>query len=1383
MELACGGAQDDEDYPKNTSLVRIFPELDQLIDKADALAKDGRFLDTLKIYAACEKRPNHLVPADGSAASASRYVGVFEYCRRKIGAWPPEGRAAYRAFMDAAAGQAFHAARATRDADALSAQALRYPFSSFTDDALALLGNLHAEAGRFGPAAEAYERLLEFPDSDIPRPLVVARLGGAYAGAGRREHLADLITRAEREMPAATISWGDGSIRVTELLNEQLRTAAEPHREAAATLFSRWEMMQGHPSGVRLAEPARIGAHAWSAAIPPTPFEEEEDHWGRDLPMRNEMSSLPVLPAVSDGIVYFHTDYHAFAYNLYANAPQLLWSFRKDVPPGSLMQEERLVHAASVAEGRVYVNLITALGRHEIQMSYIPVKFPFPKRALFCLDAYTGREQWRLGGVMRSDEFEEGLSFATPPTPYEGLLYVGAMRQKYSTDPFEHYVLCVEPETGRVRWSTFVASGGTEINLFGNSTRESLGSPVAVDGDSAYYATNHGAVAALDRASGRIRWLVKYPQLPVRPTRNVSVRRNPLEWLSCAPVVLQGAVVFAPTDSRHLLAFDAHTGVKLWERTRGDARAIAGSDGTRLILSGTALEWIDVAKGGREIARFEPPRGVAVGRAAVAADGAYLPTTAGLYRVTLEAEGPPRAHLTEWPGGRRQGGNVVSAEGAIVLAGAKLVEVFLQRRETERSAEDELARHPDDPAAAYRAALLFLQAGRSDRASELFRRVIEMTASSSAPERTRLARAARKRLFASAMDEGRRALEARRPDAARQAFRAARDAAPDVSSIVEATVQLARLHAAQGRNEAAIGEYQFLIQNHGGEAVGGQRAFDFARSAIAAMIATSGREPYGAFERAAEARLERASDNPSPEALMDVYRAYPNSDAAERAVLKAADTFIRLGRPDAAAGALRLFLREFPASDRALEAQAELVRALERSSQFTGAAAVLRKMAREGDERELNEGGRKITVREFAESRFQRKEYAPALAPSPPVALKTPLTKVSTYVEQEFGAGGEILRPEGPPLARGKGLLFMSTPGAVKAIDPKTGAVAWRMPTDVPVRAAYSVEEALLLCSDTAIVRVNPETGAVEWRHTPALPMKGFRRAGSMMCYLAPDPNVGTAATVVALDTARGTPSWTQTYEGMALPVIHTLDDLLCIVTVAPNRIHRFETETGRRSESIPIYSQGSALRILGMVDGVMVLRTNGNLLEAYDVAAGSLTWRSSILVEHVSALNLTRAGLFVAGMGKRGPCAMLHDMEHGKLKAVTIAEWPQESVLEGSTAADGTRFILGTRRDDGRVTMRSLDPASDVLKERWAYSFEKPVLQAVSALASEQVVAFSVSRAKDGRFDFSATLLDPQGRPVQNIFSEAPSERPAAFTVVGESLLLFIGNRVEIYQ
>ena len=57
---------------------------------------------------------------------------------------------------------------------------------------------------------------------------------------------------------------------------------------------------------------------------------------------------------------------------------------------------------------------------------------------------------------------------------------MGAVRQKLSTDPFQHYVLCLDPATGRILWSTYVASGGTEINLFGNSTRESLGSPVAV---------------------------------------------------------------------------------------------------------------------------------------------------------------------------------------------------------------------------------------------------------------------------------------------------------------------------------------------------------------------------------------------------------------------------------------------------------------------------------------------------------------------------------------------------------------------------------------------------------------------------------------------------------------------------------------------------------------------------------------------------------------------------------------------------------------------------------------------------------------------------------------------------------------------------------------
>jgi outer membrane protein assembly factor BamB/TolA-binding protein len=1368
--------EDDEDAPRNTALVRVYPGLDQLVTKADSLAAEGRFEAALEIYAAAGKHPNALVPLQERTGPATRYVGVLEFCLRKIASWPAEGRTAARRFADPLARQAFRAAQAAKDPQAAAEVALRYPHSSFADDALALLGSLHLEAGRPGEAAEAFERLLALPDADVPKAVAFARLGAAYAAAGRRDSLASLVARADLEAAGARVLLGDREAALSDALRDMLRTAPEAPLPAAEG--SSWEMMQGSPSGVRVAEAAELGPRAWASPIAETRYEVQEDWMGGVPAPRPGPQFRPVFPAVSDGLVYFHTEFAAYACNLYGSSGEPLWTHRLQVPPGELMFEERLVHAATVADGRVYVNLVTALGEQEVQQAYIKVKFPFPKRALFCLDAYTGKVLWRLGGSTGPVPFEEGLSFSVPPTPHGGLLYAGVIRQAHSTDPFEHHVVCLDPATGHVLWSTFVASGGTEINLFGNSTRESLGSPVAVEGGSVYYATNHGALAALDRTTGRLRWVFKYRQLPVSPTRQIHIRRNALEWHASAPVVAQGCALFAPTDSKYLYALDASTGEQRWWRPRGDGRSIAGCDGVHLVVSGDGIEWLALANQGKLAGRFEPPAGRPAGRAAVTRDGVYFPTTDGLYRVALNAKGVPRSDYTAWRGSRLDGGNVIVAEGAVVVAGAGAVEVYLNRRDMDRTIEADLAKYPDHPAVLYRAALRLLQSGKDSRAAELLGRVIELTSRSARPADGRLGRAARKRLFGLSKDAGQAAMDGGNPAEAAAAFRRARAAAPDAASMVEASTLLAGAAAAQKDYSTAIAEYHRLIQELGDEVVAGRRVFDVARLAIAQALAAGGREPYRPFETEAEQRLARAEAAASPDALLEIFRTHPNSAAAERAVLGAAEAHARLGKPDDAVAALRLFLREFPASARALDAQASLVVALEKRSRFASAAAVLRKMSSAGD-REVTVEGKRVSVRAFVEARVGREEYRAASATAPPVRLKPPLSKAGAYVEKEFVLGGAVLRPEGPALTRGSGLLFMNYGGAVKGIDPVAGSESWRIATDAPVRAAFVHEDALLLCSDSFVARVHPVTGAVEWKHSSPVPMRGFCRAGAMICYLAPDPG-SSAASIVALDASKGGTAWSQTYAGIALSGVLPADDHVAFVTVAPARLLRFEIETGRAAPQSPLASAGPGMKVLGAAEGVVVLQSESSEVQACDLSTGKPLWRNGLDGWSVSVTAISRAGLFVAGTYQGLSTAALIDLRNGKLRGLTDR---LDGIPGTPVAMDDRRVAFATRGGDRAVKVRALDLSDSRMREAWSLVPDRRTLQSVPLLAEGTAAVLHLAATPEGKFEFSADLLDGTGRVVQNIRGAAPVDRPPFAALANDSLILLVENRVEVYR
>ena len=964
---ATAGGQDEEFQQKNTVNLNKYPEVDQLVTRASALTASGKYIEALAIYVeALERGPNTVVPLD-----AVRAVGIRDYINGQIASWPEEGKAAYRRRADPLAEHAFQGAKRGRDVDALELLVDQYPFSSVVDDALVLIANLRLDAGDCASAADALGRLLD-REGASERAVIFARLGLAWACAGRRKELEDLTKRVERDLPNAEVQVGESRVGLAQHLKalaSQIRVAAAA---AAPLALPAWETIGGGPSGTRLAEPGvELAKAAWMDVIGlPRLDGEEEAVFRRSMALVPTAEYRPLFPAVSDGILYVHNGLVLTAYNFYAKQPEKLWQFRLPTPSGEVMFDNRVIYAPTVHDGRVYANLIASVGGEENQLGYVRVKFPFPRRALHALDAYTGKLLWKIGGKLGVDALEENASFATAPVAEGGRLYVGAVKQKLSTDPFQHYVLCLDPASGRVLWSTYIASGGTEINLFGNPTRESLGSPVSVTDDSVYYCTNHGAIAALDKKSGRIRWTRRYKQQQVMPTRSVYVQKNRLEWVSSPPVAARGTVVVTPTDSQNLYAMDAQTGQLRWDRPRGsDVRTVYGvRDGT-LVLGGERVELCDLLTG----RPTSPPMADELrgsGRGVLAEDGIYVPGQDKLRRLNWDGTWD-EASARRWPGGVADGGNLIIVDGAVVLATQDSVQVYFDRHDQERTILDALAKHPDDPAVLYRGALRYLQSGDAENAAELLQRTVTRTAKSARPEDESLQRAARKRLFAVSMEAGRGELEAGRSAKAAEHFAAARSCAADLSAHVEASVQLARVRLARREDAEAVGEYQRLLLEHGEESVEGGRIFELARNAVAAILAAVGRDAYAEHERKAGALLEDARRVRTAEALQAVFRRYPNSRAGEEALFEAAGAHAALERVDDQIAVLRMFLRECSESPKVPEAHARLVRALEKKGHTASAGTYLRRMLRQFPDAPIEEGAGTVPAREFAGLRLK----------------------------------------------------------------------------------------------------------------------------------------------------------------------------------------------------------------------------------------------------------------------------------------------------------------------------------------------------------------------------------------------------------------------------
>ncbi len=1386
---AAFAAQDDEplvERSRNTTHLRYYPELDQVEEKASALAKEGRFAEALAIYdQAVARHPNTVVPLD-----STRALGLEEYVRGQIAAWPPEGREVCRRRVDLVARHLFHAAKSAGDIEALERLIGQYPYSSLVDDALFLAASLWLDAGEPGKAADALARLLAL-EGDVSPPVAIARLGLAFARGGQKGRLEDLVNRALRDHAGATVWVGGAERDLAEYLRELARETRQSRPPGAPLAVPGWEMTGGHPSGSRLAEPGvAMSRLAWSAPLRLPQYDSEN-------PLRPPRGFLPVpssefrpfFPAVSDGLLYVHDESTLFAYNLFGQRAELLWQFGVPAPVGEIMFENRLVYATTVHEGRVYANLMTAVDRPDDQLGYVRVKFPFPRRALFALDAHTGELLWKLGGQIRSDVLEENATFSTPPAPEGGRLYVGAVKQKLATDPFEHFVLCLDAATGKVLWSTFVASGGTEINLFGNSTRESLGTPVTVGEDSVFYCTNHGAAAAIEKKTGRLRWVHRYVQNPVRPTRSIYISKQRLGWINSPPVAAHGVVVVTPLDAPSAYALDARTGELRWARPRAEEiRTIYGLRGATLVLGGEGLEFLDIRSG--KLLALTGPELRGTGRGAVAEDGIYVPALDGLRRVGWDGAWEDRPG-GGWGAGRLGGGNLVVVDGALVLATPGAVETYFDRGGQQEAILAELAENPDDPGVLYRVALRLLQAGGAPEAEKLLSRIVEGGGTGlRRPETERIVRAAGKRLYAVRLEAGRAAMEREDFGSATESLDRARAVAPDPASRLEASLLLGRALAAGGNLRRAIEEFQRLLAEAGGVISQGMPVFDLARREIAAILGSAeGREAYAPFEAEAQRLLDSARRDGTAEACLEVFRSFPNSAAAEEALFEAASAHARLGRPEEEIAALRRFLREFAASSRTPEAYARLVRALERKGHTASAAALLRRMARDfPDVKVEEEGGGRVTARAFAERRLRSEAYARPGAATPPPAFSPPLRKVFDHTEGGHRMGVP-LRPSGATPAAVREYLFMNYGIEVKAFDLRGGAEAWGQRFPWGVRFAAFLEESLLLAGDRGICRVNPRDGRVEWKHDSPVPLQGFLLTGGYLCFVSSDPR-GGAMTVSALDAGRGVPAWTQPFPGTLRSasdgsILRAAGEAVAFLTIEPYQIHLFERETGKRLLEKASFTQDLTPELEYASEGLALVSSRGRFLEAYDLSGGKLKWRLGMSSFALRDVKVSPEGIVllgsmnVPGAARDEMFMAVVDLENGKIRKLrdrVEAGDARYMQVEGETA------YLVSREPDRTIAARAVRLGDLTVLWKTGLGARDGTLFPL-VLARDHVAVMTFESGADGRFAYGGALLDRSGRVVQNIRSDAVYDRPPYAAAANDRLVFCVDNRVEVYR
>jgi len=623
------------------------------------------------------------------------------------------------------------------------------------------------------------------------------------------------------------------------------------------------------------------------------------------------------------------------------------------------------VLAPAVSDDVVVASLLVPSEGENARVRAFDVILKIPVRRLAAFDRVTGKQLWshydtKGGPITR--RFAGHLACG-PPLIAGDTVYVSSHDQ---TGSIAFYLSAYDLETGEPRWRRLVCSSQLEVNMFGNARFEFAASPLAIDGGVIYGTTNLGVCFAADQADGNLRWVSAYEVTRMPPTRLTHQEERAVFFANNPVVITDGVMACTPLDSEYVLGFDCASGRLLWRQNYmarvGDdnnhVQWLLGAIDDEFIVSGIGVLAIKARTGRSSLQPMvrlvrsreslgidpildQPPRGAIVG------DKIWFPRGTGI--TVFDRQGTIDTTASAMLRSQTAG-NLLLADGMIVSAHRRAVDLFydldLMLQQAERGYKD----HQDEPLAAMAyAQLLRAQAGENiegpaaDRAAEVLRHGLEacrrQRVSFDSPLFQQLAGQlfdlSLQRADSVAKRDGERALNQLRQardgapndlrwlDAQRRILTLARGPAAQIEALLQIEERLgervvrfetgrempaaayARWQIAEREPtpERALAAWQALLERWPGVALDGVAARDVAAAMIDRLVARHGRQVYAATET--RARQALASAGGDARALSDVIERFPHSEAANGAVRNLMDLALEQGDLEAAVRCFR----------------------------------------------------------------------------------------------------------------------------------------------------------------------------------------------------------------------------------------------------------------------------------------------------------------------------------------------------------------------------------------------------------------------------------------------------------------------------------------------
>jgi outer membrane protein assembly factor BamB len=662
--------------------------------------------------------PKDEPPVRGRATVYSQ--SLRDEADRLLADLPPKGLEAYNTVYGPKARLLLKEALERDDAPILLQVAQRYLHTDAGAEAMERLGSHYLDRGERVLAARCFIHLLGRPDAGRLSPLTLYRAAVACRLAGDEAHEESAWKALAARAPEG-VTIGGRAVELDRLRAELARLPAEAPGRGDWPIYRGGIARASRGDGdVPLLEPA------WKVS---TVLRKETQAWIDEGVGVQERAGRLVLPsfypiAVPGRIVYrSHSGLHAVDPDTGRELWHLLSPLGLDViaanssekvtvRSGWLVQptyqgealhlpvENSTLGCLSTDGARVYaIEDLAVPPPPEITM---PAQFGLPPpgghprliRALHsnrlrAFDLDTGNLVWEQGG--RGDM--QGSFFLGAPLPVDGRLY--ALVEKDG----EIRLACLDAASGAVVWAQRLGTTGSRLVL--DPGRRLRGVQMTCVGGLLICPTDAGAVFAFDLFSRNLTWAHLYPSKKDGQEAGAAFNLAAfnVSWRESAPVVVDGKVIFTPSDSEQVHCVGLRDGKPLWQAGQGSSAYLAGVFGDKVLLVGARGARALALNDSREAwARF---LGTPSGQGTASGNVYYLPL-----RTSTETGGPGVAAVDVATGNvlafaRSRGGevpgNLAFFQGQVISQTATSLTNYQQLRARLKRVEELLAGDPRDP--------------------------------------------------------------------------------------------------------------------------------------------------------------------------------------------------------------------------------------------------------------------------------------------------------------------------------------------------------------------------------------------------------------------------------------------------------------------------------------------------------------------------------------------------------------------------------------------------------------------------------------------------------------------------------------------------------------